>query len=45
VDNLRGKTVSGKFVSERTQITISKPSMEKLPDNLFTKAYLEKVGR
>jgi outer membrane lipoprotein-sorting protein len=45
VDNLRGKTVNGRFVSERTQITISKPSMEKLPDNLFTKAYLEKVGR
>lgn len=44
-DNLRGRTVDGKFVRERTQITISKPSLETLPNNLFTKAYLEKVSK
>jgi outer membrane lipoprotein-sorting protein len=45
IDNLKGKTIDGKFVGDRTQITISKPSLAKLPDNLFTKAYLEKVSR
>ena len=45
VDQLKGKEVNGKFVGDRTQITISKPSLAKLPDNLFTNAYLEKVSR
>ncbi len=45
VDGLKGKMVKGKFVGDRTQITISKPSLARLPDNLFTKAYLEKVSR
>ena len=45
VDQLKGKEIDGKFVGDRTQITISKPSLAKLPDNLFTKAYLEKVSR
>ena len=45
VDQLKGKVVNGNFVGDRTQITISKPSLAKLPDNLFTKAYLEKVSR
>ena len=37
--------IDGKFVGDRTQITISKPSLAKLPDNLFTKSYLEKVSK
>jgi outer membrane lipoprotein-sorting protein len=45
VDELKGKTVGEKFVGDRTQITISKPSLARLPDNLFTRAYLEKVSR
>jgi hypothetical protein len=45
VDQLKGKMVDGVFVGDRTQITISKPSLAGLPDNLFTKSYLEKVGQ
>ena len=44
-DQLKGRKIDGKFVGDRTQITITKPSLEKLPDNLFTKTYLEKVGK
>ena len=45
VDQLKGRKIDGKFVGDRTQITISKPSLAKLPDNLFTKSYLEKVSK
>jgi hypothetical protein len=45
VDQLKGKMVDGTFIGDRTQITISKPSLASLPDNLFTKSYLEKVGK
>lgn len=31
--------------SEKTQITISKPSLKSLPDNTFSKAFLESVSR
>jgi hypothetical protein len=45
VDQLKGRKVDGNFVGDRTQITISKPSLAKLPDTLFTKSYLEKVSK
>jgi hypothetical protein len=45
VDNLRGKTIEGKFQNETTKITISKPSLSKLPDSIYTQAYLEKVSK
>ena len=45
IDGLKGRNVDGRFVGDRTQITIAQPSMDKLPDNLFTKEYLEKVGK
>lgn len=45
VDNLKGAVVNGTFKHEQTQITITKPSLKRLPDNLFTKAFLESVGR
>jgi outer membrane lipoprotein-sorting protein len=45
VDNLRGKTINGKLENERTQITITKPSLSTLPDSIFTQAYLEKVSK
>jgi hypothetical protein len=44
VDNLRGKTINGKFQNETTRITITKPSLNKLPDSIYTQAYLEKVS-
>ena len=45
VDALRGKTIGGKFQSEKTQISISKPSLAAQPDSLYSKAYLEKVSK
>lgn len=45
VDSLRGKKVDGKFVNERTSISIAKPSLDAVPDLVFTQAYLEKVSR
>jgi outer membrane lipoprotein-sorting protein len=45
VDAIRGKTIGGKFINEKTQLTIAKPSLVRQPDALFTKAYLEKVSR
>jgi hypothetical protein len=45
IDALRGRMVDGKMVNERTQISISKPSLKDLPDSIFTKAQLEKRAR
>ncbi len=44
VDILKGKNIAGSFVSEKTQITISQPSLVDLPQNTFTQAYLEKLN-
>ncbi|MCX7787643.1 MAG: outer membrane lipoprotein-sorting protein [Spirochaetes bacterium] len=45
VDHLRGRTMDGKFQSETTRITISRPSLAPQPDSLYTKGYLERLGR
>ncbi len=45
VDHLRGRVLDGKFVNETTHLTISRPSLEKQPDSLYTKGYLERLGR
>lgn len=45
VDALRGARVKGKFRHEKTQITITKPSLSPLPDSVFSKAFLENQGR
>jgi len=45
LDNLSGRVVNGTFINDRTVITITKPSLEHLPDALFSKAYLEKFAR
>lgn len=45
VDNMRGKKIDGKFQNESTKLTISKPSLTKVPDSIFTQAYLEKVSK
>jgi hypothetical protein len=45
VDALRGAVINGKFVNERTLITIDKPSLKKVPDITFSKAFLETVNR
>ena len=45
VDALRGATINGSFVNEKTQITITKPSFNKLADSVFSKTFLETVNR
>ena len=44
VDELRGATINGTFVKERTTYTIARPSLQRLPDATFTKAWLENLG-
>jgi len=45
VDELRGANINGKFVNEKTQITVSKPSFSKVADSVFSKTFLETVNR
>jgi len=45
VDALRGALINGNFVNEKTQISISKPSFNKLADSVFSKSFLETVNR
>jgi outer membrane lipoprotein-sorting protein len=45
VDALRGATINGTFVNERTQITIAKPSFKDLANSVFSKTFLETVNR
>lgn len=45
VDALAGANIDGKFVNERTQITISKVSLDDLPNSVFTKNFLENVSQ
>ena len=45
VDTLRGANINGKFVNEKTQITITKPSFKKVVDSTFSKTFLESVNR
>ncbi|MDR1388581.1 MAG: outer membrane lipoprotein-sorting protein [Treponema sp.] len=45
IDALRGSMINGVFVNERTQITINKPSFNRVPDSYFSKTFLESVNR
>jgi len=45
VDALQGAKINGKFVNEKTQISISKPSFNKLADSVFSKTFLESVNK
>ena len=44
-DELRGATVNGIFRKERTQVTISRPSFNRVADSVFSKTFLENVNR
>jgi outer membrane lipoprotein-sorting protein len=44
VDELRGAMLNGVFVKERTTYTIARPSLDRLPDSTFTKAWLEQLS-
>lgn len=45
VETLRGATINGKFVNEKTQITISKPSFARVANSVFSKTFLENVNK
>jgi len=45
VDALRGAAINGSFVNEKTQITIDKPSFNKVADSVYSKTFLESVSR
>jgi len=45
IDELLGAPVNGKFVNERTQISINKPSFTKIADSVFSKTFLESVNK
>jgi len=45
IDELLGAVINGKFVNERTQIIINKPSFQKIADSVFSKTFLENINR
>jgi outer membrane lipoprotein-sorting protein len=45
VDALQGAVINGKFINEKTQISISKPSFNKVADSVFSKTFLESVNQ
>jgi outer membrane lipoprotein-sorting protein len=44
-ETLKGAVIDGKFINERTQITIGRPSFAKVPDSTYSKTFLESVNR
>jgi outer membrane lipoprotein-sorting protein len=44
LDELRGATINGIFAKERTTYTITRPSLQQLPDATFTKTWLENLS-
>lgn len=44
VDALAGAEIDGRFVNEKTQISIEQVSLDNLPDSVFTKSFLETVS-
>ena len=44
VDAVRGAVINGTFVNEKTQISIAKPSFNKVADSVFSKTFLENVN-
>jgi outer membrane lipoprotein-sorting protein len=44
VDELRGAVINNVFEHERTTYTVTRPSLQRLPDAMFTKTWLEKLS-
>lgn len=44
-DELRGRTIDGRFRNERTIIAVDKPALQPVPDMVFTRTYLERVSQ
>ena len=45
IDNLRGKKINGKVHYEKSQVTISKISFDKVENIVYTKPYLEMMSK
>jgi outer membrane lipoprotein-sorting protein len=45
VDALQGAMINGRFMNEKTQITISRPSFSRVADSVFSKTFLESVNQ
>jgi outer membrane lipoprotein-sorting protein len=45
VDALQGAVINGRFVNEKTQISISRPSFNRVADSVFSKTFLETVNK
>ena len=45
IDNLAGAVIDGRFIHEKTQITIARPSLKPVPNSVFSKTFLENIGR
>ncbi|HDQ13703.1 MAG TPA: outer membrane lipoprotein-sorting protein [Sediminispirochaeta sp.] len=43
-DELRGRRVDGAVQHQRTFVSVAKASFQSLPDQVFTRAYIERVG-
>ena len=43
-DELRGRNIDDRFRHERTLIAVDRPSLQPLPDMVFTRAYLERFS-
>ncbi len=45
VENLEGAMVNGSFVNEKTQITITQPTLKEQPNYIYSKNFLERMSR
>lgn len=43
-DELRGREVDGEFRNQRTMIEVEKPSLQDVPNMVFTRTFLERAG-
>lgn len=43
-DELRGREVDGEFRNQRTMIEVEKPSLQEVPNMVFTRTFLERAG-
>lgn len=43
-DELRGRTIDGRFRNERTLIEVQRESLQEVPDMVFTRTFLERAG-
>ena len=43
-DELRGRTIDGRFRNERTLIEVRRESLQDVPDMVFTRTFLERAG-